>query len=323
MPNGLLFIYFKIKSWDFTAGLFTAFQSLKTNTSAIMIFIKKIQSKLQPVALGLFFTVIGFNAFSQNNSYEIYALKFASLKFIFPVTVFAVGSTSKDSVQPCYMLYLLKGKNEKNILVDAGFTETPPIYNMQGFNYVRPDDMLKKINVDPASITDIILTHPHWDHIGGIDLFPNAIVWMQEQDFNYFVGTAWQNNIDSSGFNTKDVLKINQKKIDKKLQLVKGDSVEIMPGIRVFTGSKHTYESQYVLVDNGNDKVIIASDNSWLYYNLFNLLPIPLTFDTNAYLQNLIRMKAMVKNVDLILPGHDPLVFSKFPKVIEDVVKIK
>ena len=288
-----------------------------------MIFIKKIPSKLKTVVLILFFTVIGFYAFSQNNNYEIYALKFASIKFKFPITLFAVGSTSKDSVQPCYMVYLLKDKNGKNILVDAGFTETPPIYNMAAFNYVRPDEMLKKINVDPASITDIILTHPHWDHIGGIDLFPNAMVWMQEQDFNYFVGTAWQNNIDSSGFNTKDVLKIKQKKLDKKLQLIKGDSVEIMPGIRVFTGSKHTYESQYVLVDTGNDKVIIASDNSWLYYNLVNLLPIPLTFDTNAYLQNLKRMRAMVKNVDLILPGHDPLVFSKFLKVIDDVVKIK
>lgn len=288
-----------------------------------MNFIKKVPSKIKPVVLFLFFTVIGFNAFSQNNNYEIYALKFASLKFKFPITLFAVGSTSKDSVQPCYMVYLLKGKNGKNILVDAGFTETPPIYNMAGFNYVRPDEMLKKINVDPASITDIILTHPHWDHIGGIDLFPNAMVWMQEQDFNYFVGTAWQKAIDSSGFSTKDVLKINQKKLNQKLQLVKGDSVEIMPGIRVFTGSKHTYESQYVLVDTGNDKVIIASDNSWLYYNLVNLLPIPLTFDTNAYLQNLKRMKAMVKNVDLILPGHDPMVFSKFLKVIDDVVKIK
>ena len=288
-----------------------------------MIFIQNVQSKLKFVVSVLFFVVTGFKALSQNNSYEIYALKFASLKFKFPITLFAVGSTSKDSVQPCYMLYLLKGKNGKNILVDAGFTETPPIYNMAGFNYVRPDEMLKKINVDPASITDIILTHPHWDHIGGIDLFPNAMVWMQEQDFNYFVGTAWQNNIDSSGFNTKDVLKIKQKKLDKKLQLINGDSVEIMPGIRVFTGSKHTYESQYVLVGTGNDKVIIASDNSWLYYNLVNLLPIPLTFDTNAYLQNLKRMRAMVKNIDLILPGHDPLVFSKFHKVIEDVVKIK
>ena len=288
-----------------------------------MNFIKKVPSKIKPVVLFLFFIVIGFNAFSQNNNYEIYALKYASLKFKFPVTFFAVGSTSKDSIQPCYMVYLLKGKNGKNILVDAGFTETPTIYNMASFNYVRPDEMLKKINVDPASITDIILTHPHWHHIGGIDLFPNAMVWMQEQDFNYFVGDAWQNNIDSSGFNTKDVLKIKQKKLDKKLQLIKGDSVEIMPGIRVFTGSKHTYESQYVLVGTGHDKVIIASDNSWVYYNLVNLLPIPLTFDTNAYLQNLKRMKAMVKNVDLILPGHDPMVFSKFLKVIDDVVKIK
>ncbi len=288
-----------------------------------MIFIKKVPSKLKPAVFILLFTVIGFNTFSQNNNYEIYALKFASLKFKFPVTLFAVGSNSKDSVQPCYMVYLLKGNNGKNILVDAGFTETPPVYNMAAFNYVRPDEMLKKINVDPSSITDIILTHPHWDHIGGIDLFPNAMVWMQEQDFNYFVGTAWQKGGDSSGFSGKDVIKIIQKNIAKKLTLVKGDSVEIMPGIRVFTGSKHTYESQYVLVGAGNDKVIIASDNSWLYYNLVNLLPIPLTFDTNAYLQNLKRMRAMVKNVDLILPGHDPLVFSKFSKVIEDVVKIK
>lgn len=288
-----------------------------------MNFIKKVPSKIKTVVLFLFVTVMGFNAFSQNNIYEIYALKFASLKIKFPVTFFAVGSTSKDSIQPCYIVYLLKGKNGKNILIDAGFTETPPIYNMAGFNYVRPDEMLKKINVDPASITDIILTHPHWDHIGGIDLFPNAMVWMQEQDFNYFVGTAWQKAIDSSGFNTKDVMKIMQKNIAKQLTLVKGDSIEIMPGIRVFTGSKHTYESQYVLVGTGNDKVIIASDNSWLYYNLVNLLPISLTFDTNAYLQNLKRMRAMVKNVDLILPGHDPLVFSKFLKVIDGVVKIK
>lgn len=314
MRNGLLFIYFK----EIIEVLLT--KNFKLST---MFTIQKVPSKIKPVVLFLFFTLIGFNAFSQNNSYEIYALKYASLKFKFPVTFFAVGSTSKDSIQPCYMVYLLKGKNGKNILVDAGFTETPPIYNMASFNYVRPDEMLKKINVDPASITDIILTHPHWDHIGGIDLFPNAMVWMQEQDFNYFVGTAWQNNIDSSGFNTKDVLKIKQKKLDKKLQSIKGDSIEIMPGIRVFTGSKHTYESQYVLVGTGNDKVIIASDNSWVYYNLVNLLPIPKTFDTNAYLQNLKRMRAMVKNVDLILPGHDPLVFSKFLKVIDDVVKIK
>lgn len=69
--------------------------------------------------------------------------------------------------------------------------------------------------------------------------------------------------------------------------------------------------------------MIIASDGSWFYYNVINLLPIPLTFDSKAYVENLKRMRSMVKDVDLIIPGHDPLVFAKFPKVAEDVVKIR
>ena len=284
---------------------------------------QKVPSKPKTVLSVLFILFIGLNAFSQKNSYEIYALKFATLNFKMPVAFSAVGSTSKDSTDICYMVYLLKGNNGRTILVDAGFTETPAMYNMQAFTYIRPDSILKKININPGDITDLIITHPHWDHMGGIDLFPKAMVWMQEKDYNYFVGAAWQKDGDNSGFNSKDVYKIIQKNIDKQLMLVKGDSIEIIPGIRVFIGSRHTYESQYVLVGTGSDKVIIASDNSWLYYNLTSLLSIPITFDQKAFIENLKRMKRMVKNIDLIIPGHDPLVFSKFPKVAEGVVKIK
>ncbi len=288
-----------------------------------MFTIQKISSKPKTILSVLLILFIGLNAFCQNNSYKIYALKFATLNFKMPVSFSAVGSTSKDSTGICYMVYLLKGNNGRTILVDAGFTETPTMYNMQAFTYIRPDSILKKININPTDITDLIITHPHWDHIGGIDLFPKAMVWMQEKDYNYFVGTAWQKDGDNSGFNSKDVYKIIQKKIDKQLTLVKGDSIEIIPGIRVFIGSRHTYESQYVLVGTGSDKVIIASDNTWLYYNLTSLLSIPITFDQKAFIENLKRMKSMVKNIDLIIPGHDPLVFSKFPKVAEGVVKIK
>ena len=221
------------------------------------------------------------------------------------------------------MVYLIKGRNGKNILVDAGFTEGLKKFPMQALTYERPDTLLKRMNVSPNEITDVIITHPHWDHIGGVNLFPNAMVWMQKEDFNYFVGTAWQKGGDSEGFNGKDVLKVIQKNIDGKLTLIDGDSVEIMPDIRVFIGSKHTYQSQYVLVGTDANKVIIASDNSWLYYNLTNLLSIPITFDRKAYLKNLKRMRSMVKNIDLIIPGHDPLVFTKFQKIAEGIVKIK
>lgn len=281
-----------------------------------------VKSKMKRTIFSLVFITIGFTAFSQANNYEVYALKFATLNFKIPVAMLAVGTTRKDSTNICYMVYVVKGNN-KTILVDAGFTETPPMYNMRAFTYIRPDSILKRININPNDITDIILTHPHWDHIGGIDLFPNVMLWMQEADFNYFVGAAWQKGVDNSGFNSKDVLKVIQKNIDKKLTLIKGDNVEIMPNIRVYTGSKHTYESQYVSVETGTNKVILASDNAWYYYNLTSLLSIPITFDQKAYIQNLKRMEMMVKDIDLIIPGHDPAVFSKFPKVADDVVRIK
>ena len=71
-------------------------------------------------------------------------------------------------------------------------------------------------------------------------------------------------------------------------------------------------------------KTIIASDNIWYYYNLENLLPIPkYTFDANAYVNAIIRMKKFVLNSALIIPGYDALIFSKFTKVADGVVKIE
>ena len=63
---------------------------------------------------------------------------------------------------------------------------------------MRPDSLLQRINVYPSDITDIIMTHPHYDHIGGINLFPKAKVWMQKDDFDYFVGEAWQDKETSN-----------------------------------------------------------------------------------------------------------------------------
>ena len=268
-----------------------------------------------------FGTAITRKAFSQNNTYEIYALKFGERTNKIPVSDAAVGASGSDSLNVCFMYWLLKG-NGKTILVDAGFKDDAEI-NPKFITYEQPDKMLEKINIKPADITDIIITHPHWDHIGGIDLYPGAHVWMQKEDYEYFVGAAWQEGGSNGGFNKKDVLKVVQRNLDKKLTLVAGDDIEILPGIKVFTGSKHTYESQYVLVNSGADKVIIASDNAWFYYNLISLLPVPVTLDASAYSKNLKRMKSMVNNVDLIIPGHDPLVFSKFPSVANGVVKIK
>ena len=267
----------------------------------------------------LLLSLQAIHLFGQQNVYEIYAIEFQKIDWRSPVSEIAVGSTSKDTVQGDMAIWLLKGNNGKTVLVDAGY-----INKDHPKDYISPDSVLGKLNIKPENITDIILTHPHWDHIGGINLFPNAMVWMQEEDYNYFVGTAWQNKGFKDGFDSLDVFKIVKKNLERKLTLVKGDSIEIIPGIRVFIGSKHTYQSQYVLAKGTSGNTIIASDNVWFYPNLTLLLPIPhYAFDPAAYVNQMKRMKTLVSDVNLIIPGHDATVFSKFPKVTDGVVKIE
>ncbi len=257
----------------------------------------------------------------QNASdYQVYAVKFYDARKI-AAQQMVTGAIVKDSLQVCNMVWLIKGENGRNILVDAGMIDTAKT----GYkNYVRPDLVLQRINVYPSDITDIIITHPHNDHIGGINLFPDAKVWMQKDDFDYFVGEAWQDNETSKYFQKNDVRNLIEINLQGRLKLIKGDNIEIFPGIRVFIGSKHTYENQYLLVNSNSktNRILIASDAIWFYYNLNNLLPATLCIDPKAYVDAMKRMKTLVTNPEFIIPGHDDLVFSKFPKVAEWIVKI-
>jgi glyoxylase-like metal-dependent hydrolase (beta-lactamase superfamily II) len=277
-------------------------------------------------ALTLLASLILFSAatFSQGqNVYEVYAIEYAKDSSRTPLSDVAIGAQSKDSVTFSYYVWYLKGDNGRRILVDTGFLDDSTRATESFSYYQRPDRALERINVNADDITDVIITHPHWDHIDGLDLFAKATVWMQKNDFAYFVGGAWQKGAPHVGLDKRDVLKIIRVNLDGRLRLVNGDSVEIIPGIRVFIGSKHTYESQHLLVNTKTDKVLLASDDSWFYYNLDHLLSVPLTFDRRAYVAQLRRMKTLVGDSRLIIPGHDPLVLSKFKEVARGVVRIR
>jgi glyoxylase-like metal-dependent hydrolase (beta-lactamase superfamily II) len=258
--------------------------------------------------------------------YDIYALKYFGLHSV-PVSELALGAPKKDTMNIFFMFWLVKGNNGKNILVDAGFlSDLDIVKEPHGSFYTRPDSVLSELNIKADEITDIILTHPHWDHIDGISLFPKAHIWIQKEDYNYFVGEAWQKEGRHGGFYKRDVDSLVSLNISGKLTLVDGDNKEIFPGIIVFTGSRHTFNSQYVLVQTKGDKVIIASDNIWIYYNLDHLKSSPYpngTFDTTAYVRSMQRMKKMVPNIKYIIPGHDPAIFSRFPIIKPDIVKIR
>jgi glyoxylase-like metal-dependent hydrolase (beta-lactamase superfamily II) len=181
-------------------------------------------------------------------------------------------------------------------------------------DYLRPDEAVRLAGVKPEEITDIVISHAHWDHMGGIDLFPKATVWIQREEFRYYTGAAWQAGGDHGGIDPEDVQELVQLNTEGRLRLVDGDDVEIFPGIRAYTGARHTYASQYLRVE-GHPSFVLASDNCYLYRNLAEHKA-SATFseeDHAANIKNQERMTQLAGSPDRVVPGHDPLQFQKFP----------
>lgn len=247
-----------------------------------------------------------------NPDYSIQAVRFANSPG-FPVNGLVMGAPKDEKVDIAFVIWLIRGGGH-NILFDSGFHRERWFKYFPVSDFVRPDEAVKLAGVPPEEITDMVISHAHWDHMGGIDLFPKATVWIQRDEFRYYTGDAWQPGGKHGGIDAEDVKQLVQLNTEGRLRLVDGDNVEILPGIRVFTGARHTYASQYVRVE-GNPPFVLASDNCYLYRNLLEHKA-SATFseaDQPANIKNLARMIELAGSADRVVPGHDPLQFQKFP----------
>ncbi len=154
---------------------------------------------------------------------------------------------------------------ERNILVDTGLGNnlTPKqrdIYNPSQF--MLPAS-LGKLGVRDRDVTDVVLTHLHFDHAGGIvtafrDIerltFPHAVHWIQS--------TEWEiarnpDGLNRAAYRFEQQLALLEKR--GRIELVDGTR-EIVPGITLVRKGGHTLGSQIVEIDTDSGFYIYAAD---------------------------------------------------------------
>src|SRR5579864_6095177 len=243
--------------------------------------------------------------------YSIQAIRYASAED--QVSGLVMGAPKGEKIEIAMVIWLVRGGGH-NILFDSGYHRDTFLKYFPSTDYIRPDEAVKLAGVQPDEITDIVISHAHWDHLGGIDLFPKATVWIQKEEYRYYTGPAWQPGGDHGGVDPEDVQQLVRLNTGGRLQLIDGDDVEIFPGIRAYTGARHTYASQYLRVD-GNPPFVLASDNMYLYRNLATHSA-SATFSDQDHAANIANQERMVKlagSPERIVPGHDMLQFQKYP----------
>ncbi len=240
----------------------------------------------------------------QAPDYTIHAVRYATIPQ-FPLSSLIPGAPADQRMDIAMAVWVIRGDG-RIILFDSGFHRQRYIDQFKVTEFMRPDSALAQAGIAPESVTDIIVSHAHWDHMGGIDLFPNATVWIQKQEYQYYTGDAWQQGGRRGGIDAEDVQALLRKNTSGKLRLVDGDDVELVPGIRAYTGARHTYASQYIRVD-GAQPYVLASDNAYLYRNITNREP-SATFspgDRSANLAAIDRMIQLAGDSKRVVPGHD------------------
>ena len=253
------------------------------------------------------------------NEYEIYALKYAG-----PLASSgALIMWNKDwnkIVSRNYYLWCIKGCGE-TIIVDTGIA--PPLAKkLKLTGYVSPAEMLSRIEVKADEVRRVIISHLHFDHSNGASLFPNATFYLQEAEYRFWV----KNRIVSRPpfkFYLDEMSNTYLKSLEgtERLSLLKGDQ-KILPGIECLLAAGHSFANQAVAVNTSKGTAILGSDCAHFFRNYQEDWPSIFIINLVEWMKTYDKLRAKVSSMDLLFPGHDPLMSKNYPKIAEGITRL-
>jgi len=259
---------------------------------------------------------------SDPESYEVYAIQYSNRigrskgdTFLSPVLSADFHDVAQDLT---YFVWLIVNDN-RTVLIDTGFgrdelarrrSALGPDWQM---DYARsPAEGVAMLGVDPSSITDVIITHLHYDHAGTTGDFPNATFHLQALEMSYVTGPQMCHETLRFPYTVDFVVDMVRHLFRGRVAFVSGDA-EFAPGITLHLTAGHTMGMQSVRVLTKRGWVVLASDASHFYDNHEGLAPFPIVYNVGDMLDSHRKLKRLAETPQHIIPGHDPLVLERYP----------
>jgi len=211
------------------------------------------------------------------------------------------------------MRCLLIEDGNRLILIDTGIGDKQEEKFLSHY-YLHGEDTLAKSLVQkgftPDDITDVFLTHLHFDHCGGailrqgeklVPAFKNATYWSNEKHWNWAV---YPNAREKASFLKDNILPIQEsgqlKFIDEK------EDIEFIPGFNVGFAFGHTDAMMLPKLKYKNQTIIYAADLlpstghiPLPYVMSYDMFPLQTLTEKELFLQE------AVKNNHILYLEHD------------------
>ena len=166
---------------------------------------------------------------------SLYAFKYGQ-STIAENYVFRNGLKSRR-VPISFLFYMIE-MSGRRILVDTG-CDFMPGFVMEHF--ITPVALLKRYGITPESISDVIVTHAHHDHIGCVPHFRNAVIHIQKDEAR--AGAKYLKGVQVEPFD---------------------ESKMIAPCIEVKKIAGHSIGSSIAIIRHQGIRIVLAGDECYV-----------------------------------------------------------
>jgi glyoxylase-like metal-dependent hydrolase (beta-lactamase superfamily II) len=199
------------------------------------------------------------------DTWDIYVVEYARSKN--QPWVDLISGMYNEAVMDLPFSFIFGQQGDRRVLIDTGFMQDE---HSSGFakkfgipTWISPVRMLSELGVAADAVTDIFVTHCHFDHMGSIGEFPNAHIHIQKSEL-----LSWYEFIalpKRFGYMTAIIDPDNLKtalgaSIEHRVSLIDGDKDNVLPGIHVRLGSGHTIGQQFVILETAAGRRVISGD---------------------------------------------------------------
>ncbi len=253
--------------------------------------------------------------------FRVFAVRYAHRDDVAATEVFHHATAADEPRAMAYYLWLITGP-AGTFLVDTGFgCEVARKRDREDCLRGDPLDALRALGADPEELTDVVLTHLHFDHCGELGRFPRARFWVQRRELAFWTGPAASRPSFRRVVMSEDIAEVAGLNLDGRVRWADGD-VTVAPGLSLHLVGGHTAGMQVVRVETGHGVVVLASDAAHYYVNLETDRPYSALDSVSGAHTAFDRLRELAGPAGDIVPGHDPAVLRRYPVAgphLEDV----
>ncbi len=174
-----------------------------------------------------------------------------------------------------------------------------------------PLDGLRRIGIDPATVTDVIVTHCHYDHVGNLEAFPQARFHIQDREMLAVTGRDVTHPALKM-YGKRNTLALVGLNYDGRVRFHDGDGA-LAPGLAQWLIGGHSRGQIALEVATGRGPVILASDAVHLFEEMETERPFRVFHDLREMVEGYRRLAARARSRDHLIPGHDPELARRWP----------